>query len=163
MREAGDLGGQRLGRRAGLAGCDDTIGQADGERLVCGDRAAGEDQVEGATGTDDARQAHRAAVDQWHTPAPAEDTQDGVGLKDAQVAPQRELKATGNREAADRGDDRLVQGHPARPHRAVRAEVGVERVGHRVQVRAGAERSAGSPEHGHPRRGVGVEFSERVG
>ena len=64
--------------------------------------AAGEDQVERAALADQARQAHRAAVDQRHAPAAAEDAEHRVFVGHAQVAPQRQLEPAGDGVARDR-------------------------------------------------------------
>ena len=55
--------------------------------------AAGQDHVERAAHADDARQAHRAAVDQRHAPAAAEHAEDRALLGDAQVAPAARARA----------------------------------------------------------------------
>ena len=59
-------------------------------------------------GADQPRQPDRAAVDQRHAPAPAEDAEDGVLLGDPQVAPERELETARDGVALDRGDHRLA-------------------------------------------------------
>jgi hypothetical protein len=56
--------------------------EAHGERLVRLYRPSGEDHVEGR-GADQSRQADRSAVDEWHAPAAAEDTEDRIFLGDA--------------------------------------------------------------------------------
>ena len=80
----------------------------------------GEDDVERPAPPDDARQPHGAAVDQRHAPAPAINAHVGALLHHAQVAPQRELHAARDRGTRDRGDHRLGQLQPRRPHRAAR-------------------------------------------
>jgi len=61
----------------------------------------------------------RPAVDQRHPPAAAEDPEHGVGLGHPQVAPQRQLEATGDGVARHRGNHRLGQHQPARAHRRI--------------------------------------------
>ena len=110
-------------------------------------------------------QSHRAAVDQRHAPAPAEHAEHGVARRDAQVAPQRELEPARDREAFDRGDDRLREQHARRPHRSVavgHAPVAAA-VADRLEVGARAERAAGAGEHRDVVRVVGVEVAERIG
>ena len=63
------------------------VGEADGQRFLRIDRAAGEDEVHRAALADQPRQAHRAAVDQRHTPAAAKDTEHRRLVGHAQVAP----------------------------------------------------------------------------
>ena len=87
----------------------------------------------------------------------------GVLLDHPQVAPQRQLHAAGDRVTADRGDHRLATAAAGTGPSARRRMSGVERVRHRVQVRTGAERAAGAPQHRHRRRVVGLERAERLG
>ena len=92
---------------------------------------------------------------------------------DAQVAPQGELDAAGDGVALDRGDHRLGQPQPRRPHWPVapcprRGRRGVVRVARRRMPRrravgAGAERAAGAGEDRDARAVVGIECAERVG
>jgi len=56
---------------------------------------------------DESREAHRAAVHERHTPAPAEDAEDGTLRRNPQVAPERQLEPTRHRVAFDGGDGRL--------------------------------------------------------
>ena len=137
-------GGQRL------AILDEAIGKADRQRFLRADRAAGQNEIERAAHADQPRQAHRAAVDQRHAPAPAEHAENGVALDDAQVGQQRQLQPAGHRIAADRRDQRLGERQTSRPHRAgarpLRIErVAARRIADRRQVRAAAEMTAGAP------------------
>ncbi len=77
----------------------------------------------------------------------------------------RELEPSGHRVALDRGDHRLVEQHPRRPHGSV-AVVGhrVPRaVPHRPQVGAGTERPGGAGQHRDGPVVVAREGSEGVG
>jgi hypothetical protein len=88
-------------------------------RFLCADRAAGEDHVECARMPDQAREPYRAAVDQRHAPAPAEDAESRGLLHHAQIAPQREFQPAGHRIARDRGDHRLGQQHARGAERCI--------------------------------------------
>ena len=82
----------------------------------------------------------------------------------AQVAPQRELGAARDRIAFDRGDHRLRQAHPGRPHRAHRpfGVVGLPlALGHRAQVGTAAEMAVRAGEDRDVQCLVGVEALER--
>ena len=69
----GELRGERLAPpRAPARAATTRFDEPDRERLLGADRPPGEDQVERAAEPDEARQPHRAAVDQRHAPAPAE-------------------------------------------------------------------------------------------
>ena len=79
------------------------------EGFAGGDRSPGEDQVQGAPQAHDARQPDGAAVDQRDAPSAAEDAECRFGIGHAQVAPERQFEAAGDRVAVDRGDHRLAQ------------------------------------------------------
>ena len=137
------------------------------QRLLGAHRASGEHEVEGPPLPDQPREAHGAAVDERHAPAPAEHAEHRVVGHHAQVAPQRELEATGDRVALDRRDHRLGQDPPRRAHRPV----AVERdpvaplpagLGHRLEVGARAERAAGAGQHRDREVVVGLEALERM-
>ena len=148
---------------ARLAFGHDAIGQPHRQRFGGIDRAAGQDHVHRATMPDDPRQAHRAAVDQRHPPPSAEDTHYRVLLDDPHIAPQRQLQTTRDRISADRGDHRLRQHHPARPHRAGPGavhRVGIRRA-ERLEIGSGTECSVIAPQHGDGSRVVLVELVER--
>ena len=89
-----------------------------------------------------------------------------VLLGDAQIAPQRQLQPAGDRVAGDRGDHRLGQPHPRRPHRPV-AVVGSTRLPVSVPTAlrsAPAQNTPPSPcSTATAASGVGVEVAERVG
>ena len=124
------------------------------------DRAAGEDQLQGAAHADRARQPLRAAVDQRHAPAALEETEGRLGRGDAQVAPERQLDSAGEAPAVDRGDRRLGRGEAGRAHRPVRV-VDVEV--HRLQVGAGAEGlAAGAGEDEDAGALVGLEVGQAL-
>jgi hypothetical protein len=168
LGERGELGGERDRGVAGRPGRYHAVREPEPERLVGPDGTTGEDQVERRALADDPGQAHGAAVDQRHTPAAAEHTEHrGLG-RHPQVAPQRELQPARDRVTLDRGDDRLRQLHARRSERTV--AVGREvvdtfsvRVGHRLEVGAGAEDAVGTREHRGGEPVVGVEARERVG
>ena len=119
------------------------------QRLVGADRPAGEDQVERAALTDQARQAHRAAVDQRHAPAPAEDAERRVVGHDPQVAPERQLEPARDRVPSTAAITGLpstsrvgpIGPSPSTATRFTRVAAGF---GHRLEVGAGAERAAGA-------------------
>ena len=70
---------------ARLASRDDAVDEADRERLVGGDGAARQDQVERARQADQSRQPDRAAVDQRDAEPPAEHAEHRILVGDAQV------------------------------------------------------------------------------
>ncbi|HXM00407.1 MAG TPA: hypothetical protein VN932_10795 [Rhizomicrobium sp.] len=119
---------------------------------------------------DQARQAHRAAVNQRHAPAPAEHAEGRVILRHAQIAPQRELQTTRHGITRHRRDHGLGEPHPRRAHR----RVGNERIvlllehgdavaaplGHAFQIGAGAKRAARAPQHGGQSLVVTFEFEK---
>ncbi len=119
----------------------------------------GQDHVEGAGLADQPRQAHRAAIDQRHAPAPAEDAEHRILLGHPEVAPAGQLQPAGHGMARNGGDHRLGELEPGRPHGPVggqRAGIGGGRhgavaaaVADGLEVGPGAERAAGAPQHGH--------------
>jgi photosystem II stability/assembly factor-like uncharacterized protein len=108
--------------------------------------------------------ADRAAVDERNAPASTVNPEDGVGGGDAQVAPQREFEAARHGVALDRGDHRLAEQHARGPHGAVAVVVHLiaATLAHGLEVRPGAEGSAGAGQHGDASVVVGVEAPERV-
>ena len=121
LGQRGQLVGERLGRRAGLARRHHPVDQPHGVRLGGTDRPAGEDQVQGPPGADEPGQPHRAAVDEGHAPASAEDAERRVLGGHPQVAPDGQLEPARDGVTLDGGDHRLAQPHPGGAHRAVRA------------------------------------------
>ena len=75
-------------------GRHDAVGEAHPVRLGGGHRAAGQDHVHRAAGADEPGEPNRAAVDERHAPAAAEDPEDRVLLGDPQIAPERQLQTT---------------------------------------------------------------------
>src|SRR5206468_995614 len=71
---------------------DQAVREPHAERLLARHTPPGEDHVHRLAVADEPRQAHRAEVDQRHAPAPAEDAEDGVRGRDAEVAPERQLE-----------------------------------------------------------------------
>jgi hypothetical protein len=59
-----------------MPGSHHPVREPEGERLARIDRASGQDHVEGPRQPDQARETHRAAVEERHAPPPAEDTED---------------------------------------------------------------------------------------
>ena len=114
-----DVLGERDGFGAGASVGHDTVGQPEGECFVGVDGPAGEDEVDGPTVTDQSWEADGSAVDEGHAPAPAEHTEGGGLLHDAQVAPECQLETAGDGVAVNGGDDRLAQLHAADAHGAV--------------------------------------------
>ena len=99
--------GPLAGRGVDVGGRHDLVGEADGERLLGVDEATAEDDLLGARGADEARQALRAA-------GARDDAEEDLRLAelrvvgdDAEVARQGELAASAEGVAGDRGDDRL--------------------------------------------------------
>ena len=112
------------------------------------------------------------AVYQGDPEAPLREAQAGGLGGDSQVAPQRQLEPAGQAPAGDRRDGRLRRGETRESHRPlgpsghriqeVRAQSSA-RLGHRLQVGAGAERlGALAGEHQHPRSVIGLELAEAV-
>ena len=161
LREAGDLLRHRLGRLARLAVGHDLLAQADAVALLGRHLAARHDDLQRLAHADQARQAHRAAVDQRHAPAPAVDAEVGALRHHAHVAPHGELHAAGHGRALDRGDHGLATAPGARgpaaraapcrrpwENRCCRRDR-PDRGSTRLEVPAGAEGAALAPEHGH--------------
>src|SRR5580658_2151706 len=184
LREARDLARQRLGLRARAAFGRHIFAEADAQAFLGRYFPPGEDDLERASLADDARQAHRAAVDQRHAPAPAIDAEICALRHDAEIAPEPELHAAGHGRALDRGDDGLVELEPRRAEGtprnlgavAARARHGDVELAQRIlvveradifEIPAGAERAARAIEDRDRCRLVGVEGkksgSERIG
>ncbi len=154
LREPGEaLGELERAVEVGARG-DELVDEPPAVRLAGVDDPAGEDHLERPAHADDPRQPLGAAVDQRHAEPALGEPEPGVGRRDPQVAPERELEPAGQAPAGDRGDRRLRGRQPAEPERAVGTLVepggdlrlGVvagERgalLGDRLQVGAGAER-----------------------
>ncbi len=92
------------------AGLAEPVREAHAQRLVAGDAATGQDQVERVAQADEPREPHGAAVDQRDAPTAAEHAEDGVASGDAQIAPQRELEPARDGVPLDRRDHRLGRG-----------------------------------------------------
>src|SRR5262249_54568127 len=113
--------------------------------------AAGQNQVEGVALADEARQPNGAKVNEGHTPAAAEDAEDGVARGDTQIAPASQLEAPGDRVALHGGHHGFIKHEPRWPHGTVTIlcyAVALRR-SHRIQVGARAKRSSGPGEDGH--------------
>jgi hypothetical protein len=145
----------------------DAVGESDAQRLVGGDGATGENEVERVRQTDEVRQAHRAAVDERHAPAAAKDAEHRAALDDAQIAPERELETAGDGVAADCGDPRLLGLEARRPERRGARRLQADGVVERAQIGARTKGAVGAGEHADVHRGVGVDgnhgLEERVG
>src|SRR5712692_8711633 len=94
LRKLGELTRELLRRFQRVAWLDKAFHQADLQRFHRGYWPAAEDQIEGATLADHARQAHCAEVDERHAEASVEHTKRRVVRRDAEVAPQGELEPT---------------------------------------------------------------------
>jgi hypothetical protein len=138
------------------------VGQAPAQRLGRLDGPAGQDHVQRPALADDARQPHRAAVDQRHAPASAEHPEDRAFRGHPQVAPQGQLQSAGHRVALDGGDHRLGQQPPRRPHRTLADRVvALALAGSGYgQVEPGAERPARPGQHGGRGFRIGLEGVE---
>src|SRR5208282_2913336 len=97
LREAGDLMGERFRLCARPAVRDDVLAEPDTQGLLGRDLAPGQDDLERPPQADEARQAHRAAVDERYAPALAVDAEIGVLGHDPEVAPECELGAACDR------------------------------------------------------------------
>src|SRR5262245_49473188 len=115
LGKAGDLLGKflRLGAGAALGG--EVFTQAERQALVRRHLAPGEDDFQGATQTDDARQAHGSAINQGHTPASTINAKIGILRHHPKIAPQPQLHAPGDGRTFDGGNDGLVQLKPGGP------------------------------------------------
>ena len=109
LGKACDLLGHRLGRLAGLAVRYHLLGEANSIAFLSRYLAPRHDDFERPTHADQARQAHSAAIDQRHAPAPAIDAEVCALGQHTHVAPHRELHAACYRRALDSGDHRLGQ------------------------------------------------------
>src|SRR5262245_29114245 len=109
LREACDRACQLLRLLPGATLGREVLAQADAQALLRRHLSPGEDDLEGAALADEARQPHRAAVDQGHAPAAAVNAEIGLLRHHPEVAPQAELHAAGDRRALNRGDHRLVE------------------------------------------------------
>src|SRR5258708_5609278 len=108
LRKARDFLRELLRLRARATLRREVFAQPDREAFLRRHLAPGEDDLERAPLADDARQAHGSAVDQRHAPAAAIDAEVGVLRHHAEIAPEAQLHAAGDRGTLDRGDDRLV-------------------------------------------------------
>src|SRR6202042_1680464 len=130
-----------------------------------GDAAPGENHVERMAHPDQARQPHRAAVDQGYPETPAIDAEDSVARGHAKVAPEGELKAARNRMTFDGCDDRFAEQHAGTSERTV--AIGQDAIaavgGHGFEVGPGAKSAAGAAQNRYVESIVGVEPAERVG
>ena len=93
--------------RARFAATDDAIGEAHAQRLLCADRAAGEDQIDCLRMADQPRQADGAEIDQGHAKTAAENAEGRVVCDHAHIRPQRQLHPAGHRKTLDRRDHGL--------------------------------------------------------
>ena len=132
-----------VARRQRFAVLGDFVDKADAERLLGADSSAGEDQVQ-RPAADQARQAHRAEVDQRHAEAAVKEAEDRRVRGDLR-SPRGELQAARHRVALMAA----ITGLWSQPRRAHRSEVavGLRRsplaLGHGLQVGAGAEAPPG--------------------
>ena len=153
--------GHAFGKLTALAIRHHVLAGTDAQRLVRRHLAPGEDDLHRASHADDARQAHRAAVDQRHAPAPAEDAEYRVLLGDAQIAPQGELQTARHGMARNRGDHRLAEHQAGDAHRPVALVTNA--VVEVLEIRSGAEGTVGATQHGDFRVRIRIEATERFG
>ena len=159
-------GAQRAGEFDGaferIAGFGQTIHQSHTPGLLARNTAAGEDQVESVALSDQAGQAHGAAVDQRDSEASAEYAEHCISGSDAQIAPEGEFQTSRDRIAFDRGDHGFREEHARGTHGAVSV------LGHRIavafrqrfQIGARAEVAACAGENRDAQLGIGVEPAE---
>ena len=115
--------------------------------------------------TDQPGEPNGSAIHQRDAPAAAIDAEDGVFSSDPQVAPDRQLQATGHGVSLDGGDHRLFQQHSRGANGAVAvglhpARPGGVRLLHRLEIRARAELPARPGQHGDRGRVVLLEAAE---
>src|SRR5262245_56023100 len=125
LREARDFMGQRLGLAARRADRHDLFTSADPQTFLRRDLAAGQNDLHGAALSDQARQTHRSTVKQWNAPPAAIDAEIRVLLHDADIAPQRQFHAAGDRRPGDRGDHGLVKIETRWAERAARRRAAI--------------------------------------
>jgi hypothetical protein len=144
---------------------DHAVGQAHGQCLVGADGAAGEDHVQRPALAHDPRQP-TVPPSISGTPQRRQNTPNTARARGhAQVAHQGQLQAAGHRVAFDRGDHRLAEVDPGRPHGPGAVACGVDpvaprRVAHGLQVGAGAEMATTAVQHRHAQVVIGLEGLE---
>src|SRR3954447_11697414 len=113
---------------------------------------------------DQSGQADGAEIHQRHAEAPAIDAERRVPGGDAQVAPQCQFEASGDRVALDRRDDRFAQFEACWSHGCVAAfdTVAAPAGGGFLEVEAGAEGAVRASEDRDTQSGVGIETAKRV-
>jgi hypothetical protein len=94
----------------GCAVGNNPAGEANPFRLDSVNHPAGQDQIKRPTKSDYARKSLRSAVNQRHTEAPLGAAEAGGFTDDAQVAPKRKLKPSGDAPALNCRDRRPAQG-----------------------------------------------------
>src|SRR2546422_1461944 len=128
------------------------------------DSAAGQDEVHRVAVPDQPGQTDRAQVEQGDSKAAAEYPENRVDCCDAEVAPERELEASGDRVAFDGRQHRLAQKQACGTEGPPRI-LGPPRLrghvrGDRLEVRPSAERASGAGQHGDARPVVPVVLLE---
>jgi hypothetical protein len=166
-------------RVQGLARGDNPVAQSHLQRLGRHHLAPGKDEVHRVPHADQARQAHRAAIDQGHTKSAAIDTKIRVLFHHPHIAPQRQLHAAGHCGAADGSHHRLGQQQTGGSHRSLARLCRQNRnrgarpsaqspglLGRQSragqQVPAGTEMAVRTMEHRHPRVRVCVKGQKRL-
>lgn len=175
LRECGDRFRERDGGAERLALLDEPIDETEAERFLARHGATGENHVERTALTDESRQSNGSAVDERHTPTPAEYTEHGVTRGHPEITKQRELQPARDGVTFDGGDCRLAKSKTTETHRAVAGffpRRGLPRVvetkdargiGNRFQVGTGAERSAAARDDGNRERVIAVEATQGRG
>jgi hypothetical protein len=169
LRQGGDLVRELDGAAERVVG--DLVDEADAQRLLGVDGAAGDDELHRLGEADDERQADGEAVAGDDVPPPLQRAEDRARRRDADVGEQRRLEPRGDGPAVHRGDHRLedVDAAGVAADAGQRVEVAAELVvvrprplGRVGQVPSGAERVAGARDDEDERVVVVAEALPRV-
>ncbi len=162
---AGDAQRRRPGPLEQLGRRKHGVAQPDAQRLVGADRVAGQDQLLGLADADPPGQALGAAETRDHAELHLRLAEAGGRRGVDEVAGERELAASPEREAVDRGDPRQVRVLHGQPERRAPAGQPLGRVlvhlAHLGDVGAGDERLLTGAGHDH--RAEGPVLLERAG
>src|SRR5437667_4522186 len=118
LRKARNLLCQCLCLRARSPLRGEVFAQADRHAFVSRHLASGKANLERAALPHNARQPHRASIDQRHAPATAIDAEIRPLGHYPKIAPQSQFHAAGDRRPFNRRDDRFVQFQPRGSQRA---------------------------------------------
>ena len=135
------------------------IDQTDPVRFIPVHIAAGEDQIECSTLTDQSGKPDRTAVGEGQAPPATGDAQPSVGRGDSEIAPDRQFQSARNCEPLDRSDHGLREKQACGAKR--RSTGRFEPIGipfrRCFEVSTGAERVASAGENSDKRRVVLLE------